>query len=125
MSEERSLYERLGGHEGILKLIRPFYMDVRQHALLGPIFNAQVQDWSAHLANIADFWALQTGGKSRYRGGFARAHMRLGLQQEHFDHWLGLWELNNARELAPTEAAEMNHLARQLAGRLFAVTRDR
>lgn len=125
MSEERSLYDRLGGHEGILKLIRPFYMDVRQHALLGPIFNAQVKDWSAHLANITDFWALQTGGKSRYRGGFARAHMGLGLQQEHFDHWLGLWQLNNARELAQPEATEMNNLAHQLAGRLFAVTRDR
>jgi hemoglobin len=123
MSDELSLYERLGGHAGILKLIRPFYMDVRQHALIGPIFNAQVKDWTAHLDKIADFWALQTGGKSSYRGGFAGAHMGLGLQQEHFDHWLGLWNLNNARELPPREATEMNNLAHQLAGRLFTVTR--
>jgi len=65
MSETRSLYERIGGHEGILKLIKPFYADVRQHELLGPIFNAQVKDWSAHLEKIADFWALQAGGLSR------------------------------------------------------------
>jgi hemoglobin len=101
MSEPRSLYERLGGHDGISKLIKPFYADVRQHELLGPIFNAQIKDWDAHLAKITDFWALQTGGKARYAGGFARAHMGLGLQPEHFQNWLALWEFNNARSLPP------------------------
>jgi hemoglobin len=122
---ERSLYTRLGGHEGIRKLIDPFYVDVRQHAVLGPIFKAKVQDWNAHLANITEFWALQTGGESRYRGGFGRAHIGLGIGPEHFRHWLGLWEWNNARELAPREAADMNGLAQQLGSRLFAVTRGR
>jgi hypothetical protein len=51
--------------------------------------------------------------------------MGLGVQQEHFEHWLGLWEFNNARSLAPREAEEMNGLAHQLAGRLFTVTRGR
>ena len=123
MEQTTSLYERLGGHDGILKLIKPFYADVRQHAVLGPIFNSHITDWPAHLEKIADFWALQSGGATRYRGGFAGAHMSLGLQAEHFQHWLGLWELNNARSLAPREAGEMNELARQLATRLFAVTR--
>ncbi len=123
MNKPLSLYERLGGHDGILKLIKPFYADLRQHAVIGPIFNAHIQDWPAHLEKIADFWALQAGGESRYRGGFAGAHLSLGLQAEHFQHWLGLWELNNARSLAPREAGEMNALAHRLAARLFAVTR--
>ena len=122
MSADQSLYERLGGHEEILKLIKPFYADVRQHAIVGPIFNAHIQDWPAHLEKIADFWALQAGGASRYRGGFAGAHMSLGLQAEHFQHWLSLWELNNARSLASREAEEMNALAQRLAGPLFEVT---
>ena len=125
MNAGPSLYERLGRHEGILKLIKPFYADVRQHEVLGPIFDSHIQDWPAHLEKIADFWALQSGGESKYRGGFAGAHMPLGLQAEHFQHWLGLWELNNARSLAPREAAEMNALAHRLATRLFAVTRPR
>ncbi len=50
--------------------------------------------------------------------------MALGLQAEHFQHWLGLWELNNARQLAPREAGEMNALAHRLAGRLFTITRN-
>ena len=120
-----SLYERLGGHDGILKLIKPFYADVRQHELLGPIFNAHIQDWPAHLNKIADFWALQAGGESRYQGGFARAHMSLGLRPEHFQNWIALWEFNNARSLPPQEAGEMNALARDLGRRLFAMTQGR
>lgn len=125
MNQETSLYERLGGHDGILKLIRSFYVDARQHSVLGPIFNAQITDWPAHLDKIADFWALQTGGRSRYRGGFAGAHMSLGLQSEHFQHWLGLWELNNGRHLALREAGELNALAHELGRRLFTITLNR
>jgi len=124
MSESTALYNRLGGHEGILKLIKTFYVDVRQHAVLGPIFNAHIPDWPAHLDKITEFWALQTGGESRYRGGFAGAHMSLGLQPEHFQHWLGLWEWNNARQLAPREADEMNARAQELGRRLFTMTQN-
>ena len=125
MSEANSLYERLGGHAGILKLISSFYVDVRQHAVLGPIFNTHIPDWPAHLEKIAEFWALQTGGPTRYRGGFAGAHLPLGLQAEHFQHWLGLWEWNNGRHLAPGEAEEMNRLAHEFARRLSALTQNR
>jgi hemoglobin len=121
----KPLYERLGGHAGILKLIRPFYADVRQHALLGPIFNAHIKDWDAHLTKITDFWALQAGGKSNYPGGFAGAHMGLGLQPEHFQNWIALWEYNNARSLPAQEAAELNALAHELGRRLFAMTQGR
>ena len=125
MTDETLLYTRLGGHEGILKLLRSFYADVRQHAVIGPIFNAQIKDWEAHLAKITEFWALQSGGKSKYGGGFAGAHVNLGLAPEHFQHWLALWEFNTARNLPPHEAAEMNDLAHQFATRLFALTQRR
>jgi hemoglobin len=122
---DTSLYERLGGHAGILKLIRTFYADVRQHAVLGPIFNAQITDWEQHLTKITEFWALQTGGRSQYRGGFGGAHLPLDLKPEHFQHWLSLWDYNNARKLAPREAAEMTALAQELGDRLFRVTQNR
>lgn len=77
-----SLYEQIGGHEGLLQLLRPFYIDIRQHDILGPIFNSHIEDWESYLQKITKFWALQTGGPSTYRGGFAGAHMRLGLQPE-------------------------------------------
>ena len=125
MSEAKSLYERLGGRDGILKLITSFYADVRQHAVLGPIFNAKIKDWPKHLEKIAEFWSLQSGGPSSYRGGFGAAHFPLGLEPAHFQQWLALWEYNNSRHLAPPEAAEMNTLAHELARRLSAVTQGR
>ena len=74
---------------------------------------------------IAGFWALQAGGPSKYRGGFGAAHISLGLKPEHFQHWLGLWEFNNARQLRPPEAAEMTALAHEFGRRLFALTQGR
>ena len=100
----KTLYERLGGRGGIAMLLRHFYADVRQHAVLGPIFDAHVHDWPAHLAKIAEFWALQTGGPSTYAGGLGAVHLRLGIEPQHFDHWLGLWDFNCQRRLPPAEA---------------------
>lgn len=120
-----TLYDQLGGHAGILAFIRPFYMDVRQHAVLGPIFNSHIKDWETHLAKITEFWALQTGGPSGYRGGFAGAHLQLGLQAEFFDHWLGLWDFNCERQLTPEVAGKMSGLAHAMAGRLKRVVGGR
>jgi hemoglobin len=108
-----------------LKLIKTFYVDARQHAVLGPIFNAQIHDWPAHLDKIVEFWALQSGGPTRYRGGLAGAHLPLGLEAEHFRHWLGLWEWNNERHLAPCEAEELNALAQEFGRRLSTITQNR
>lgn len=125
VEKKKTAYEMIGGHSGILAFIRPFYMDVRQHDILGPIFNSHIKDWEAHLAKITEFWAVQTGGPSQYRGGFAGAHMRLGLQPEFFEHWLALWDFNCQRQLTPDLARYMSALAHELARRLKSVTTGR
>ena len=113
-----TLYERLGGHAGIAELLHTFYADVRQHAVLGPIFNAHIHDWPAHLAKIGEFWALQTGGPSRYGGGFGTAHLRIGIEPRHFGLWLELWDFNGQRHLAPEEGEAMSALAHEFGARL-------
>ena len=50
------LYQRIGGSEGLSRLLRHFYADVRQDPLIGPIFNTQIKDWKHHLEVIASFW---------------------------------------------------------------------
>ena len=120
-----SLYERLGGHDGLLELLHYFYADVRQHRVLGPIFNAHIDDWPAHIAKIAEFWARQTGGPSRYPGGFAAAHLPLGIGAEHFQHWLGLWTVNCQRNLPAAEAKEMTDLAQRIGGQLLRILAGR
>jgi hemoglobin len=120
-----TLYERVGGDSGLADLLRHFYTDVRQHQILGPIFNSRIEDWPTHLANIADFWARQTGGPSRYSGGFASAHLPIGIQPEHFQLWLGLWDFNCQRHLAPSEAAEMSALAHRIGEQLQRILNGR
>lgn len=118
MSNSNTLYARLGGHEGIRRLLTPFYFDVRQHQLLGPVFNAHIQDWPAHLAHVTDFWARQTGGPLSYAGGFAGAHLQLGIAPEHVEQWLALWDFNCRRQLPATEATEMSAVARSIGTQL-------
>ena len=113
----KSLYERIGEHEGLSQLLQYFYADVRQHQVIGPVFNARIQDWPAHLTIIENFWARQTGGPSDYGGGMGK-HLSLPLEPEHFNHWLGLWEFNCRKHLRPTEAEEMILLAHQIAAQL-------
>lgn len=113
-----SLYERIGGHPALLRLLRYFYADVRQHAEIGPIFNAHIKDWPAHLEKIADFWSGVTGGPALYRGGMPWKHIPLGLKEVHFKAWLGLWCANCQAHLPKTEANEMVEVAEQVGQRL-------
>ncbi|HXT12013.1 MAG TPA: group III truncated hemoglobin [Candidatus Angelobacter sp.] len=117
MSSE-SLYEKLGGREKLANLLRHFYSDIRQHQLVGPIFNRQIHDWPAHLETIQSFWARLTGGPSDYAGRMPFKHMPLGLDATHFQAWLQLWEFNCRAHLEANAAREMISLAHEIGRRL-------
>src|SRR4051812_41981853 len=84
VKEDGTLYERIGGRESIARLLKHFYADVRQHRVIGPIFNSHIQHWPEHLAKIAEFWSRVTGGPSNYSGQMPVKHLALGLSAEHF-----------------------------------------
>lgn len=111
-------WDRLGGAPALQNLLRHFYADIRQDALLGPIFTTHIHDWPAHLEKIGGFWARQLGAASNYPGGFAAAHLPLGIQPEHFLRWLGLWERNCRQHLDPESAAWMTARAHDIAAHL-------
>ena len=92
--ESVSLFERIGGRVCPVAVVWHFYADVRQHQLLGPIFERQIQDWNGHIEKIADFWSLVTGGPASYGGGMPGPHIPLRLSEEHFQAWLGLFDVN-------------------------------
>ena len=120
--EPASLFVRLGGRPQLQQLLKYFYADVRQHHEIGPIFAAHIHDWPAHLEKIADFWSGVTGGPANYRGGMAMRHMPLGLEEKHFQAWLGLWARHCRARLAPAEAAELIAAAETIGQRLRAMT---
>jgi hemoglobin len=118
---KESLYLRIGGHEGIARLLKHFYADVRQHRVIGPIFLAKIDNWPEHLLKIGEFWARITGGPSRYAGQMPVKHLELGIGPEHFAAWLGLWEANCRAYLAPVEAEELIELAHDIGRRLSSI----
>jgi hemoglobin len=115
---EATLFERIGGMEKLRTLLWHFYADVRQHQVIGPIFNARIQNWPEHVSKIAEFWARATGGPSTYTGQMPLKHLALGLEPEHFAAWLQLWDWNCRRHLPPAEAAELSALAHGIGQRL-------
>lgn len=118
MNTPQSLYERIGGQGGLALLLRHFYSDIRQHEVLGPIFNRQIEDWPAHLEKIGSFWARLTGGPPGYSGQMPAKHMNLGIDARHFAVWLQLWSFNCSSYLKQDEAREMITLAHEVGKRL-------
>jgi hemoglobin len=112
------LYEHVGGREGIRNLLRHFYADVRQDALIGPIFNAQIKHWPHHLEIIASFWETLIGGPRTYAGPMPMKHVPLHLKEEHFERWLFLWQANCRAQLPIGPARDMIELANHIGDKL-------
>jgi len=112
------LYQRIGERDGISRLLRHFYADVRQDPLIGPIFDVQIKDWNRHLEIIASFWEAVIGGPRTYAGPMPMKHLPLRLREEHFERWLFLWQANCRAQLPTDVAREMIALANHIAHRL-------
>jgi hemoglobin len=89
----------------IERLVRGFYVRIREDELLGPIFAARIADWEPHLQRMFAFWSSVALMSGRYHGQPMRAHLPLPVDARHFDRWLALFEAA-ARELCPPAAAE-------------------
>lgn len=106
---------QLCSEEEIAELVHRFYARVRRDEQLGPIFNAHVHDWNAHLIKLTDFWSSALRGTRRFRGTPMSVHAALpGLTAGLFQHWLQLFEAT-AAEL-PNQA--LRERATELAGRI-------
>ena len=91
----------------IEKLVHTFYARVRRDPLIGPIFNAAIADWDAHLVKLCDFWSSVTLMTGRYKGTPMRVHAELpGVSHEHFARWLALFQAT-ALTTCPAEAAQL------------------
>jgi len=123
MSQKPSLYERIGKQQGIATLLRHFYADARQHAVIGPVFNSRIKDWPAHLLKIGQFWARVTGGPSAYEGQMPLRHLDLGIDDPHFATWFQLWDANCQCYLRASEAKEMSRLAHEIGKRLKTIVK--
>ena len=112
----------LGINDAVISdLVESFYGAVRSDALLGPIFESHVADWTPHLARMKDFWASITLESGRFRGNPMLKHMAIGnLDDVHFDRWLVLWNRTLDEVIPDAAAAQVfREAAERIAGSLL------
>lgn len=108
--------ERTGITEAMIEhLVHAFYVKVRADEMLAPVFNARIQDWEPHLAQMCAFWSSVALMSGRYHGTPMVKHLPLPIDAAHFDRWLALFE-ETAREIcSPEAAAHFVERARRIA----------
>jgi hemoglobin len=84
--------------EEIGELVDRFYAKVRLDPEIGPIFNAAIDDWPAHLSLLKNFWSTVLLMDRSYKGDPLSKHLPLSLDPPHFARWLALFE-ETAREV--------------------------
>ncbi len=81
----------------VRRLVTVFYSNIRQDAVLGPIFNGIITDWESHFDLLTDFWETQLFLKRKYHGNPVIVHQEVDAQTnhtitpEHFGLWLNIW----------------------------------
>jgi hemoglobin len=90
----------------IARLVDRFYDRVQADAVIGPIFNAAVDDWDEHKRLLTSFWCSVALREGSYRGNPMAAHRPHAIRAEHFDHWLALWQ-DTAETLLPAADAAL------------------
>ena len=91
----------------IERLVSEFYRSVRQDRLLGPIFEAAVEDWDQQLSRMRDFWSSVVLMSGRYKGKPVLVHAMLpGITPAHFRQWLALFDAT-AIDVCPAKAAAL------------------
>jgi hemoglobin len=63
--------------EEISELVDRFYAKVRLDPEIGPIFNATIDDWPAHLSLLKDFWSTVLLQDRSYKGDPLSRHLPL------------------------------------------------
>lgn len=78
--------------EDVTTLVHTFYAKVRADVLLGPIFEPVIKDnWAPHLLRMVDFWSTILLYTRKYKDDPMPKHMKLPVEQRHFDRWLQLF----------------------------------
>jgi hemoglobin len=86
MSEEEAALEA-----AIAICVRGFYGAARRDPMLGPVFEAAVDDWETHFRVIGDFWSSVLLKTTRYTSHPYGVHVALPIEPGHIDRWLELF----------------------------------
>ena len=104
-----TVHPDLPSEEDLARLIPAFYARVREDPLIGPVFNAAIDDWPHHLERLTAFWSSVMLTSGRYKGSPMQAHLRHrgSIEPEMFARWLALWHEVTDAMLSPAAARAM------------------
>ncbi len=90
------------------RVVEAFYAKARQDAALGPVFNALVDDWDAHIEKVTAFWLYATRLDRSYDArDFMPAHVRHPqIQASLLPRWLDLFR-RTAKEICTAAVADI------------------
>lgn len=107
-------------HEEIRQLVDQFYGRIRNDAVLGPVFDAHIDDWPVHLDIMVRFWSSILLGSGQYSGTPMPKHVALpGLDASMFHRWLDLFHTTTAELPNHDMANQADELARRIARSLW------
>lgn len=87
MADETSIYERVGGEEGIAGMVGSFYDKVLADSELAPYFKDVPMDRQRRMQR--EFFAAATGGPIVYTGRpLSAAHHALGISRREFQRFV-------------------------------------
>ncbi len=95
-------------------LVDRFYDKVRADPMLGPVFNALVDDWDEHKRLLTSFWATVALRAGSYRGNPMAKHRPLPIGRQHFERWLALWRETTVEVLDEPSAMLMAGYAERI-----------
>ena len=89
------------------QLVDEFYAAVRNDDILGPVFEARIQDWDEHLEKLRGFWSSVVLMTGRYKGQPMPVHAAIEeISDTHFMRWLELFA-ETAKRICPPDAAAL------------------
>ena len=98
-------------------VVHAFYARVRGDDMIGPLFNAAVEDWDEHLERLSRFWSSVMLTTGRYKGSPMTAHRQHAeaITPGMFDRWLELWAEVTSERLPAAPAAALQNKAAHIA----------
>ena len=106
-------------------LVDTFYTKIRADDLLGPIFNDVIDDWTAHLVRLTDFWETNLFFVNKFKGNPVRKHQEVDAKNKqtinalHFGVWLNYWMETLETHFTGERAALAKNRARNMGTHLF------
>lgn len=86
----------------IAAMVRRFYALSFEDDLLGPMFRAEIDDIEEHYGIVSDFWSHALLGTDRYKRGTPyQHHLKLSVEEVHFQRWMVAFAQAVAEILSP------------------------